>query len=204
MRQALQPQRRHGKARVAAVLEAAAAIIAEKGYDGTTMAEIAVRANAPIGSLYRFFPNKDILAAELIQRYVALVNQAFDAIDGQIGQQSLEFIADAILDLKTDLHQESRAMVGLLEAHPHWSDKRRDFRDFVHQRIAKTLMLCAPALPRREAGDIAVILLQNMKTMKGLTFGRNLPASPSAVTELRRMNRVYLVDRLGKGPSAAS
>ncbi|MET1046071.1 MAG: helix-turn-helix domain-containing protein, partial [Hyphomicrobium sp.] len=57
-RGALRPQRRPGQERVAALLEAAAAIIAEKGYDGATMAEVAARAGAQIGSLYRFFPNK--------------------------------------------------------------------------------------------------------------------------------------------------
>ncbi len=57
-RRAVAPQRRPGKARVAALLEAGAAVIAERGYDAATMAEIGVRAKAPIGSLYRFFPNK--------------------------------------------------------------------------------------------------------------------------------------------------
>lgn len=43
-------------------MEAAAAVIAEKGYEGATMAEIAARSGTKIGSLYRFFPNKESLA----------------------------------------------------------------------------------------------------------------------------------------------
>ena len=46
-RTALSPQRRPGQERVAALLEAAAAVIAEKGYDGTTMAEVAARGKDP-------------------------------------------------------------------------------------------------------------------------------------------------------------
>ncbi len=70
-RSALNPQRRPGQARVASLLEAAAAIFAEKGYAATTMAEVATRAGAQIGSLYRFFPNKDILANALLERFHA-------------------------------------------------------------------------------------------------------------------------------------
>jgi AcrR family transcriptional regulator len=42
-------------------MEAAAAVIAERGFESATMAEIAARAGAQIGSLYRFFPNKEVL-----------------------------------------------------------------------------------------------------------------------------------------------
>src|SRR5260370_3934834 len=64
--QARMPQRRNGKLRVAAILKAGAAVIAEKGYEAATMAEIAARSNTKIGSLYRFFPNKEVLANALI------------------------------------------------------------------------------------------------------------------------------------------
>jgi hypothetical protein len=64
--QARTPQRRNGKLRVAAILKAGEAVIAEKGYEAATMAEIAARSNTKIGSLYRFFPNKEVLANALI------------------------------------------------------------------------------------------------------------------------------------------
>jgi hypothetical protein len=56
------PLRANGKLRVAAILEAAAAVIGEKGYEGATMAEIAARSATKIGSLYRFFPNQESVA----------------------------------------------------------------------------------------------------------------------------------------------
>jgi AcrR family transcriptional regulator len=196
MRVALTPQRLPGKARVAAVLEAATVVIAEKGYDAATMAEIAVRARAPIGSLYRFFPNKEILADALIQRYAVLINQSFDVIDRQVAGQSPEVTADAILDFMIHLHDESRAMSGLLEARSGYSAKRMEFRKLALKRIAKTVSLCAPALSKGQAADVAVILLHNMKTMKALKFGENVPNSPGAANELRQMNRLYLASKL--------
>src|SRR3984957_10377644 len=67
------PKRARGKQRVAELLEAAAAVFAEKGYEAATMTEIAARARAPIGSLYQFFPAKEALADMLVQNYVALL-----------------------------------------------------------------------------------------------------------------------------------
>jgi len=197
MRRALAPRRRPGKARVAAVLAAGAAVIAEKGYDAATMAEIAARAGAPIGSLYRFFPNKEILADALVQRYLVLVNELFDAIEQEAPRHSTDFVADAILDLGTQLHDETKALVGLLESRSDWSAKRRKFREFVLGRIAGILRQRAPVLPKDEAGDVAVILLHHLKIMKAFKSGRDVPNSPGAAEELRRMNRLYLAHRLG-------
>jgi AcrR family transcriptional regulator len=198
LRAAITPQRSHGKARVAAVLEAGAAVIAEKGFDAATMAEIAARAKAPIGSLYRFFPNKEILAVALVQRYAILIHEAFDAIDHQVNQVPLEVTADEILDFLSQLHGESKAMLALLEARSEWSAKRVEFRNVVLKRIANTLQLCAPTLSPRDARDMAVILLHNMKTLKAMQFGQNVATSPGAPDELRHMNRLYLVNRLRK------
>jgi AcrR family transcriptional regulator len=191
-RPAITPQRRPGKARVAAVLAAAAAVIAEKGYDAATMAEIAVLAQAPIGSLYRFFPNKEILADALIQRYVVLVNEAFDALEQQALRQSTDFVADAILDFGTRWHEETKAMVGLLESRSDWSVRRREFRELVLGRIAGILRQRTSTLSENEARDVAVILLHHIKIMKSFKSGRDVPNSPGAAAELRRLTRWYV------------
>ena len=72
----LEPQRDVGRQRVAELLQAAAAVIEERGFEAATMAEIAARADANINSLYRFFPNKDAVADALMRRYA----EAYDAI----------------------------------------------------------------------------------------------------------------------------
>src|SRR3712207_691996 len=59
------PRRQRGRERVAALLKAGEEVFAEKGFDAATMTEIAARANASIGSLYQFFPTKELLADAL-------------------------------------------------------------------------------------------------------------------------------------------
>src|ERR1700719_1418410 len=65
-----EPKRKRGKVRVAALLDAGASLFAEKGYEAATMTEVALRAGASIGSLYQFFPSKEVLAEALFNRYI--------------------------------------------------------------------------------------------------------------------------------------
>jgi AcrR family transcriptional regulator len=178
---------------VAALLEAAAAVIAEKGYDGTTMAEVAARAGAQIGSLYRFFPNKDVLANALIERFHARVGAVFDAIDQQADTLSVAMLADALLNVLGDLRSESQTIVALLDGSAELSARRQEFRREVRKRIAQTLLKRCPKLRRAQAEDVAAILLQNMKSLGALTKEIGNGVRPSALTELRVMTRHYLL-----------
>jgi len=77
------PQRANGKLRVAAILEAAAAVIGEKGYESATMAEIAARSGTKIGSLYRFFPNKESVADTILIGARENIDNVFDRFDAR-------------------------------------------------------------------------------------------------------------------------
>jgi AcrR family transcriptional regulator len=53
-----QPSQKRGKDRVEKILEAAAAVFDEVGYEAATTHQIAAKAGTAIGSLYQFFPDK--------------------------------------------------------------------------------------------------------------------------------------------------
>ncbi len=192
-RGAVEPRRRPGRERVAALMEAAASVIAEKGYEAATMAEIAGRAGALVGSLYHFFPSKEALAEALIARYRAIVDAAFARIDQRAAAMPIEELADAFLNLMIEIQGESQAMVALLDAREEWSQKRQEFRDATVDQIARTLMLRSPRLAPERAREMAVLLLHAMKMMKALIAA----SAEGSVAELRHMTRLYLMSRLG-------
>jgi AcrR family transcriptional regulator len=193
-RSVVEPQRRPGRERVAALMEAAAAVIAEKGYEAATMAEIAARAGALVGSLYHFFPNKEALAEALIRRYEAIVDEAFARIDGRAAAMPVEELADALIGLMVEIRGESKAMVALLDARAEWSAKRQEFMHAARQHIARTLSLKSPGLPPETARHMAAVLLQNIKAMKTLVAEHG--ETSGAVAELRDMTRLYLASKL--------
>jgi len=198
-RVALEPRRRPGRLRVAALLEAGAAVISERGFEAATMAEIAARAGAPIGSLYRFFPNKEVLADALLRRFKNTVDDAFAALDARARELSIAALTDALFAVVDELRGEIRPMAALLDAHLDWSAKRSEFRSAARTHIARTLMSCRPHLDAQSAGDIAAILLQLMKMKLQLTREAADAENPRVLNELRKMTQLYLEDRLGVG-----
>src|ERR1700739_1843248 len=91
---AKEPKRARGKARVSALLDAGAALFAEKGYAATTMTEIAQRAGASIGSLYQFFPSKETLGEALVNRYIEQMGVLLDEIARRAPRLSPARLAD--------------------------------------------------------------------------------------------------------------
>jgi AcrR family transcriptional regulator len=64
------PKQERGERRMQQILDAAEQTFAERGYEAATTNEIAARAQTSIGTLYRFFPNKEAIVQHLSERYV--------------------------------------------------------------------------------------------------------------------------------------
>ncbi len=191
-RATLEPQRSTGKRRVAELLRAGADVIAERGFEAATMAEIAARAGAQIGSLYRFFPNKDALADALIGRYRELVEAAFQQTDSRSASSTIEEFADDLLGVFAGVRGETPAIVALLDARSDAGAWRGDFHERSLRGVITSLQRRDAGLSNAQAHDMAVVLLQNMKTMKSLDVEHNA----GAIAELRSMTALYLKSKL--------
>ena len=186
------PQRANGKLRVAAILEAAAAVIAEKGYEAATMAEIADRSGTKIGSLYRFFPNKESLADTIVVSARENLDVVFDKFDAKVNALSVQALADDLPALLFEQVLNKPALRKLLDADQDWSVEREEFRSAALARVAKTLMIHSPSLLKKSAGDIALVILLNTKAM-----ATHKELRESTLDEFRDMTRLYLQSRLG-------
>ncbi len=183
-------------------MQAAAAVIQERGFEAATMAEIAARADARIGSLYRFFPSKEAVAEALMQRYTEILQAEYDAIHARAALTTTEELADTLIDLFVKLYPQTRAATALLESRTDWTTVRQRFRAQALTGVRTALTICAPDLDDNEADDIAAVVLNNMKTMVGMAR-KDAPTSLGAPDELRLMNRLYLVAKLGTGSPRA-
>ncbi len=193
-----EPQRQRGRDRVAALLQAGAAVFAEKGYEAATMTEVAARAGASIGSLYQFFPSKEALADALLAGYGEQVLAGLQAVEAQAARLAVPDLADALIDLLVGLKQERVAALALIEA-------RRDavataqplrLRDALRAGVARILALRAPGLPPERATAMAIIVLLQMKAAAALGTEPGLTVRAAALAELRRMTRLYLAEGL--------
>lgn len=194
-RPSLQPSRAAGRQRVSELLAAASELMAERGYEATTMAEIASRADARIGSLYRFFPNKEAVADALLQQNIAVLNDEYTALAKKASELSLEDLADILIDFLMVHYPRVKSLSALMEARTDKMEIRSRSRQQALTGIATALQIAAPQLDDETAKDIAAVTLNMMKVMRAMVM-KDAPTTTGAPAELRHMNRLYLLDRL--------
>lgn len=191
------PTREVGRRRVAELLAAAEAVIHERGFEAATMSEIAERAGSNIGSLYRFFPNKDSVAEALLHHYSEVLDVAYAAIHAQASQATPTELADVLIDLLVTLRPQTQSLAALLDSRKDRTEIRDRFLKQVSTGIKAALTACAPGLNRKLAEDVAVVVFNNMKTLVAMTT-EGSRASVGARQQLRLMNRLYLAAALGQ------
>ena len=186
------PQRQRGKDRVATLLAAAVAVFAEKGYEAATMTEIAAKAGASIGSLYQFFPTKELLASALHAANGAALSQMLNVLAAEISGQSPMAIADRLFDAIAVFLADHPAFVVLIDRRDPDHAAKEARRRMLREQIAGLLRTAKPALPADKAEAMAVLMLHFMKIAMTVA-GDNHPAlGETALDELRAMLRNHL------------
>ncbi|HWK44392.1 MAG TPA: TetR/AcrR family transcriptional regulator [Stellaceae bacterium] len=185
------PQLERGKARVAALMAAAAAVFAEKGYDTATMTEIAAGAGASIGSLYQFFPTKELLAAALHEAYLERLSGELDRLREEAAGRPAAELGDQLFERLADFLAQRPAFVALAERRDIDKARKRATRALLRRQIAAILAQAAPPLPPGAPEVMAVVILHLMRAMITLS-GDDEEVGPPAVAVFRRMLRAYL------------
>ncbi|MDT0306578.1 TetR/AcrR family transcriptional regulator [Streptomyces sp. DSM 44917] len=84
-----------GERRMAQILDAAAAVFAEHGFEAATTVRISAEAGISPGSLYQFFPNKEAIAEALARRFAEGLRGALAAAFGEADPAGATPSADA-------------------------------------------------------------------------------------------------------------
>jgi AcrR family transcriptional regulator len=186
------PKRERGKQRVAALLDAGAALFAERGYHATTMTAIAERAGAAIGSLYQFFPSKEALAEALFDRFAERAAASFARVEERAAGSSPAELADLMIGHKLGLRSDreaaeaalSSAIAGIVE-------RRKPLGDTVRARIAVLLRSMNPSLTKDEATAASVMSGQILRMVPALAADEEESGLP-LVDEARTLLALYI------------
>ncbi|MGC9959769.1 TetR/AcrR family transcriptional regulator [Roseiarcus sp.] len=188
---AKEPKRERGKQRVAALIDAGAELFAEKGYEATTMTEIAQRAGAAIGSLYQFFPSKEALAEALFNRYAERAAASFARVEELAPGRPARELADLLIDYKLALRTDRDATIALSSSVAGIVERRKPLGDALRGRIASILRAANRALSEDEAAAAAVIVSQVMKIVPALAATENERPLP-LIGETRKLLALYI------------
>jgi AcrR family transcriptional regulator len=103
------PQQARSRATVDAVVEAAAHLLATRGWHAATTNHIAERAGVSIGSLYKYFPSKPAIVAEVARRRIAAEVAAIEATLAA-HPDDLKAMLSAMVETTADRYAASAAL----------------------------------------------------------------------------------------------
>jgi AcrR family transcriptional regulator len=176
---------------VAALQAAAAQLFVEKGFDATTMTEIAARAGASIGSLYLFFPTKQVLAQTILAELADDVSERLDGLQAATKGWTATRIADAVFDELSRFLTEHPEYAVLIDVR---GDNSRHLAVRLRRRsqIAALFAQAEPKLPAGQPERLAVIVPELMRFNMVLTADGALAGREAMIAELRAMLRHHL------------
>ena len=190
------PQRERGKQTVARLIDSGASVIAERGYGGATMVEIAARAGASIGSLYQFFPSKEVLAGALLRCYGERVAVAFDAVMPQAAGASPRAISEALINVMIDVRVDRGAAMSLLDSRGEPQAACSKLRAIMLGRIERLLLLAMPRVSHAKARTMSVMLLHILRTIPRL-LAENSEMAPQLREEACDAMQLYISNAIG-------
>jgi AcrR family transcriptional regulator len=180
-----------GRRRMDRVLDTAAEVFAETGYEKATTNAIAARAGMSPGSLYQFFRNKEAIA----ERYAEQIRATHDAaFDPGITCLPLGALIDRVVDPMIAFNVANPAAHVLLngaDLSPPLAARTRQLHEAALQRTEALVAARAPHLPARERARVAEVTFQVFKGLlpSVLASGRERAA---LVQELKAVLHRYL------------
>lgn len=159
------PRQARSAARVELLLDVAEAVFEEVGYDTATTNLVAQRAGVPVGTLYRWFPDKSAIAEALADRYLAQLLGLYDELLGSIepGERVGEFIR-RVVDRLVEETRDLRALPALLLSAMVPGDRSpagRRLREGLKEHIQGLVELRVPGVPpeiRDRTAEVCVTL----------------------------------------------
>src|ERR1700692_66435 len=194
------PKQARGEEPIATILQAAAQVFHEVGFDAATTNMIAQRANTAIGSLYDFFPNKETIARRLSEQFCEDLRVLFDGIlTDELVQMSLAQLIDCILDPLVRYHQTHPGMLALWlksQDDSRLNAVKQDLLDTLAHKTASIFIMRYPQCDEASALRYSRICMQTVQALTTLAIDGDQVES-SVIADLKIMIRAYLQAVLG-------
>ena len=191
------PQQSRGQKRLDLILDTAAELFAEIGYEAATTNAIADRAGISIGSLYRYFPDKDAILRALANRYYEQLHALYDEVfTGDLTSMPLPALIDQLLDPFVSLYTTYPIYCHLLLGADVSADiaaAASSMEQEIIERMADIFLRVAPGVGAQRAKLIATVCKAQVKALISmLGFSRDKRFQKQVTAEVKRMLLAYL------------
>ncbi len=190
------PRQQRSQRRVEVILNAAAELVSEMGYEAMTTSLIAERADTSIGSLYQFFPNKDAVLQALAKRYLGDMR----LLTSRLFTPDVEYVPLPVLVDRT-----INALVEFENTHPGFtlifnsagiSEDLKAAADSITEAMItdfeRVISLKAPSIHGNDRRSAAQIAMSIIKGVLPLTMIKNSEQRDRVIIEFKRALLSYL------------
>ena len=203
-----QPKQARSQERVKQILDVAAQLYLEVGYDSTTTRAIAARANVSVGSLYQFFPDKEAILKALAIRYMQTQYQRFLTLHTPAAVTlPLPSYVDRMIDVFDQFYTDypgSRAIFDQLLDTITWSaiEKIDDFEYQVIDELARFFQCRQPSLSMAKCERIAMVITKTITELLWLSLSGDQTFRQELVAETKLLTLSYLQQYLNEEDQA--
>jgi AcrR family transcriptional regulator len=189
------PVQQRGEQRVAELLEAAATIFAEVGYEAATMRDIAGHAGASIGSLYQFFPNKEVVARAIKTQYCQELKELWASLIAVSAKTPTTRLIDDFLNVTIKAIEQHPAIIRLMDA-PRSSNPSPDIKESLREQLVALFRARKPRISQNKAHRYAEITVQMIRAMLWIYLEKERSEREALVSEMKSALVSYLTPRL--------
>lgn len=184
-----------GFRRIDLLLDVAAQVFAEVGFEAATTNAIAARAGMSPGSLYQFFPNKDAIAEALADRFVERLRDTQAIFGPEIEYLPLDELIDHVIDPLVAFHTSHPGFEALFTGSivsPRLAGAVQGFLTAVVGRAEAMFAVRAPHLPPERRARCARVSVELVRALLPLVVASDAAQRDAMVAELKAAQRGYL------------
>lgn len=200
-----QPQQKRSQERVEKILDAAAIVFNEVGFETATTHAIAARANTAIGSLYQFFPDKLAIFNALELRHVDRVYVIWDKLlrPEIIQLPFVDFVRTLRVQFQKLFEQPTSKIVFMqfFTSPTIFKNIDNSFTQEAIQFTAQLFRMRNPNLTSKRCHLLAEICVNGINTLILLALRSDEKHSQEIFMEIEAILRAYLEDDLGDRPN---
>jgi AcrR family transcriptional regulator len=192
-----EPRQARSRARLAQILAAADAILAEEGVEALTIRRIAERAGVPVGTLYQFFPDKGSVVDAVARAYIAEFDALVDRLVSSAADGDWSDPVGRIVDEFVALYRSHPGYVALWSGR-HLSPELARADEANNQLIAagvQRLLAEHAGVADGSALELAVgVAVRTADALLQYAFGVSPDGDEAVLGELKTLLRLYLAN----------
>ncbi len=191
------PKQARSRERFNRILDAAAELFVEVGYESVTNDEIAARADTSVGGLYRFFPDKLAVFHALVDRYLKQLGEVFANLHtDETAKLPLEIYISNAIDAFDEFVTANPAYRTVFVQSRLVSTELMAMDTAFNQEIARQLsaffITRKPTLEKSQADLLAAVTVEVASALEIFSLTREGNFQQQVLAETKKMLILYL------------